>query len=99
MRSPIFVAGFGLSLTAVAVAEGVAFAQPSQPVCEWRIIGRDFGPPEGCGNEPGQHPRGTVITSLSTGGTIAQVTSAIILSDPEHVVLDQLPIAHSKSLG
>ena len=83
MRKSIFFtgAGIGVGLFAVTAAEGAAFAQPSQPACEWRPLYRDFGPPEGCGNEPGQHPRGTVVTSLATAGSTTTPTLAIVVYD------------------
>jgi hypothetical protein len=98
MRKYIFVTGIGVGLFAIAAAEGTSFAQPSQPACEWQPPYRDFGAPPGCGNEPGQHPRGTVVTSLATASSTAAMTSAIVVYDSEEVRLDQLPATTSESL-
>jgi hypothetical protein len=98
MRSTtIFIAGIGLSLAAAASAEAYAFSQPSQPACEMRPSVRDLGPLEGCGGEPGSHPRGVVVTSLATANSSVTPMAAVVVVDYEQVRLDQLPVLSSRS--
>ena len=97
MRKSIFFTGAGIGLFAVAAAEGAAFAQKGQPACEWRPPYRDFGPPSDCGNDPGQHPRGTVVTSLATAGsTLALSMGTVVVFEPEHYRPDQISTTISK---
>jgi hypothetical protein len=91
----------GLTLCSGLVLSGdlYAFSQPRGPACEMRPNIRDFGAPEGCGSEPGQHTRGLTMTSLATSSGTVVPRPAIVVMDCEYVRLDQFPVLYSHSSG
>jgi hypothetical protein len=80
-------------LACVGLSEAAEFSRPSQPVCDERPQVSDFGPPEGCTDVPGPHPRSgrvaTLTVSASSTATIPLFAFDVYYADEAAAPVDQ----------
>jgi hypothetical protein len=68
--------GAGICLFGCACAEAAELRRPAQAVCEDGPEVRDLGPPAGCGDVIGSHPRYLRLVSLAS--TTSSVTAPVV---------------------
>jgi hypothetical protein len=67
MRNPCSIrCNAVICLFGCACAEAAELSRPAQPLCEDRPEVRDIGPPAGCGDRTGSHPRFLRVASLAS---------------------------------